>query len=45
MQGDFQEPFVAQLAWIFLSKANVRGTHESYKRALLFAEALVYQVD
>lgn len=45
MQGDFQEPFVAQPAWIFLSKANVQGAHESYKSVLLFAEALAYQVD
>lgn len=45
MKGDFQEPFVAQPAWIFLCKANVQSAHELNKRVLLFAEALAYQVD
>lgn len=45
MKGDFQEPFVTQPAWIFLRKANVQDAHESYKRVLLFAEALAYPVD
>lgn len=45
MKGDFQEPFVAQPACIYLCRANVQGDRELNKRVSLSAEALVYQVN